>query len=151
MFGTYLSPFGNVSFETTENALTKMWFGNLNQKEDQHDFIQLVKHELDNYFMKKSKIFNIPLAFNGTPFQMKVLNELIKIPYGQTKTYKEIAYLIGSNGGYQAIGQACKRNPIGIVIPCHRVIGSNGQLTGYSGKEYIHLKEMLLHFESEKK
>lgn len=89
---------------------------------------------------------NLP---KGTPFQEKVWQELLKIPYGKTKTYKEIASAIGHPNAYRAVGQACKKNPLPIIIPCHRVIGSNGNLGGYSrGKK---MKMRLLEMEKDRK
>jgi O-6-methylguanine DNA methyltransferase len=147
MFSTYKSPFGNICFETNDKALTKMWFGNLEIVEDESPLISQIKNALCNYFEKGLKKFDIPLDIKGTPFQIKVFNELLNIPFGTTKSYQEIAISIGSKHGFQAVGQACKRNPIGIIIPCHRVIGKDGSMTGYSGKGYIDLKEKLLNFE----
>lgn len=86
---------------------------------------------------------------HGTPFQQKVWREILRIPYGRTKTYKEIAIAIGHPRSYRAVGQACKENPIPIIIPCHRVTGSNGGLGGYSrGKK---LKMRLLEMEKARK
>jgi O-6-methylguanine DNA methyltransferase len=147
MFGKYQSPMGNICFETNDVALVKMWFGDSNQAEDDDALIYFVKQSLHDYFHKKLTKFEVPILYHGTDFQKKVLNELLKIPYGKTKTYQEIAESIGSFHAYQAVGQACKRNPIGIIIPCHRVIGKDGSMTGYSGKEYVDLKEKLLKFE----
>ncbi len=90
----------------------------------------------------------IPVKFNhGTPFQRDVWEAMLKIPYGQTKSYQEIAMMINRPKALRAVGQACKRNPIGIIVPCHRVIGKDGSMTGYSGKEYVGLKRKLLDHE----
>ena len=81
----------------------------------------------------KSKSFDIPFKLNGSEFQMKVWNELLNIPYGETKTYKEIAKSIGNEKAFRAVGMANNKNPLLIIVPCHRVIGSSGDLVGYAG------------------
>ncbi len=83
----------------------------------------------------------------GTPFEKHVWDRLREIPYGKTKSYAEIAKEVGSPKACRAVGQACKKNPIGIVVPCHRVIGKDGSMTGYSGKEFVDLKKKLLEHE----
>jgi O-6-methylguanine DNA methyltransferase len=84
---------------------------------------------------------------HGTPFQKEVWQAMLEIPFGKTMSYLEIAKKINRPKAVRAVGQACKRNPIGIVVPCHRVIGSDGSLTGYSGKNFIHVKQKLLDHE----
>lgn len=85
------------------------------------------------YFEKKLKCFDIPLDLKGTSFQLEVWQQLLKIPYGEVKSYKDIAEAIGKSKAYRTVGMANNRNPISIVVPCHRVIGSNGELVGYGG------------------
>lgn len=89
--------------------------------------------QLDAYFAGGRTFFDLPLAPHGSQFQQRVWAALQEIPYGETKSYGELAARIGSPGAARAVGLANGRNPIGIVIPCHRVIGSNGSLTGYGG------------------
>ena len=89
--------------------------------------------------------FTLPLAPEGTPFQQKVWEALRTIPYGETRTYKEIAIQIGHNQSFRALGMANNRNPIVVVVPCHRVIGYDGKLTGYAGG--LDVKEQLLELE----
>ncbi len=89
--------------------------------------------QINLYFEKKLKNFDLPLDLKGTQFQMQVWQELLKIPYGEVKSYKDIAILVGKDKGFRAIGMANNRNPVSIVVPCHRVIGSNGELVGYGG------------------
>jgi len=101
--------------------------------------------QLEEYFAGKRNEFNVPLDFNGTPFQTAVWQELLKIPYGQTRSYGEIAKALGKPGAARAVGMANHDNPIAVVIPCHRVVGSDGSLTGYAGG--IHLKQQLLAIE----
>lgn len=103
--------------------------------------------QLSDYFAGKRQVFDLPLAPNGTEFQLAVLQELQKIPYGSTASYAEIASRIGRPKAVRAVGAANGRNPIPIVIPCHRVIGSGGQLTGFGGG--LPTKEALLRLEKE--
>ncbi len=111
-------------------------------------FTELFK-ELDEYFEGKRKIFDIPLLIEGTAFQKKVWTEVQKIPYGETRTYKEIAIKIGKPNSARAVGKALNTNRIPIIIPCHRVIGTNGKLTGYAGG--LEMKKTLLDLERRNK
>lgn len=101
--------------------------------------------QLEEYFKRERKKFNLPLDISGTDFQMKVWDELAKIPYGKTISYKQLAKALGSLKLVRAVGRANGANPVPIVIPCHRVINSNGNLGGYSGGAGI--KEKLLELE----
>jgi methylated-DNA-[protein]-cysteine S-methyltransferase len=106
--------------------------------------IKTVK-QIDEYFDKKRRIFNLPLAPHGTDFQIKVWKALQTIPYGETRSYGEIAAMIGNPKASRAVGMANNRNPIAIIIPCHRVIGHDGSLTGYAGG--LKIKQKLLDLE----
>ena len=101
--------------------------------------------ELRAYFAGEHENFTIPLAPRGTPFQKEVWSELLKIPYGETISYGELARRIGNPAASRAVGLANGSNPIPIIIPCHRVIGSNGKLTGYGGG--LPIKEKLIALE----
>jgi len=101
--------------------------------------------QLTDYFSGKKKEFNLPLDLQGTDFQLRTWNALRAIPYGETRSYKQIAEAIGCPKGFRAVGLANNRNPVSIVIPCHRVIGADGSLTGYAGG--LDIKERLLAFE----
>lgn len=101
--------------------------------------------QLRAYFARKLQKFDLPLAPNGTPFQLKVWEELCEIPYRETMSYGELARRIGNPNACRAVGLANGANPIPIIIPCHRVIGSNGKLTGYGGG--LPIKEKLLALE----
>ena len=101
--------------------------------------------QLRAYFAGELRRFDLPLAPEGTPFQQRVWRELLQIPYGETISYGELARRIGNPNGSRAVGLANGSNPISIVIPCHRVIGSNGKLTGYGGG--LKAKEWLLALE----
>lgn len=106
-------------------------------------------HQLDQYFKGKLKDFDLPILVEGTDFQKRVWRALQAIPYGETWTYKKVAEQVGSPRGARAVGMANNRNPISIIIPCHRVIGANGRLVGYGGG--LHIKERLLSLEAENK
>ena len=101
--------------------------------------------QLDEYFNGKRKIFNLPLKLNGTDFQIDVWKALQTIPFGETRSYGEIAKAIGKPKASRAVGMANNRNPIVIIVPCHRVIGHDGSLTGFGGG--IELKRRLLELE----
>lgn len=96
------------------------------------DFIKKVKLQLDEYFSGKRKIFNIKINPKGTAFQKQVWQELQNIPYGKTKFYSEIAENIGNKNAQRAVGSACNKNPILLVIPCHRVISKSGDIGGFA-------------------
>jgi methylated-DNA-[protein]-cysteine S-methyltransferase len=104
------------------------------------------RRQLALYFEGKLTQFDLPLAMPGTPFQQQVWDELKTIPYGATISYGEVARRIGQPSASRAVGMANGRNPIGIIVPCHRVIGANGKLTGYGGG--LPRKEALLSFEA---
>ena len=101
--------------------------------------------QLEEYFSGKRKVFDLPFKMNGTAFQMKVWQELLKIPYGDTVSYSEIAERIGCPEGARAVGGAVHNNPLWIIVPCHRVVGKNGKLTGYAGG--TEMKKTLLELE----
>jgi methylated-DNA-[protein]-cysteine S-methyltransferase len=108
--------------------------------------IKEASKQLGEYFNKKRKIFDLPLILNGTDFQIKVWNALKIIPYGETRSYGEIAAMTGNPKASRAVGNVNNRNQIHIVIPCHRVIGSDGSLTGYAAG--LDIKQSLLELES---
>ncbi len=101
--------------------------------------------QIEEYLQGKRKKFSLPIALQGTDFQQKVWQELLNIPYGETRSYKQIAEKIGCPQGYRAVGMANNKNPIAIIVPCHRVIGQNKKLVGYAGG--IDIKEKLLKLE----
>lgn len=112
------------------------------------EVIKETYRQLSEYFAGKRDSFDIPIKTQGTDFQEKVWNALKQIPYGETRSYKDIAIAIGKPKAMRAVGMANNRNPIMIVIPCHRVIGANGQLIGYGGG--LDVKEKLLTLEKAK-
>lgn len=109
--------------------------------------LQEAARQVKEYFRGERKEFQLPLHLNGTPFQKEVWKALLQIPYGETKSYKDIAETIGNPKAVRAIGQANKANPISIIVPCHRVIGKNGHLMGYAGSR-TDIKAKLLQIEN---
>jgi methylated-DNA-[protein]-cysteine S-methyltransferase len=98
-----------------------------------HKILQQTQKELSEYFEGKRKIFSVPLDMKGTVFQINAWRALTKIPYGKTKSYAEQAVLVGDANKARAVGMANNRNPISIIVPCHRVVGKDGKLVGYGG------------------
>ncbi|ALO11934.1 Methylated-DNA--protein-cysteine methyltransferase [Streptomyces venezuelae] len=103
-------------------------------------------HQLDAYFAGELTEFDLPLHLVGTPFQLRVWEELCRIPYGETRTYGELAEALGNPTASRAVGLANGKNPVSIVVPCHRVVGAGGSLTGYGGG--LDRKQRLLALES---
>ena len=106
-----------------------------------------VYREIIEYLKGKRRVFEFPYKLKGTEFQIKVWNELLKIPYGKTRTYKEIAVAINNPKAFRAVGMANNKNPLMILVPCHRVIGSNKKMIGYAGG--VDMKMALLNLEKE--
>lgn len=152
-FGYYCSPIGNIKIEVQDKYIIGVDFSNEENINDikienyeEENAINRCKLQLEEYFSGKRKNFNLNIKFiGGTDFQKKVWLELIKIPYGTTVTYKEIAERVNNPKGFRAVGGANNKNPIVIIVPCHRVVGSNEKLVGYVGG--IDKKEMLLELE----
>jgi methylated-DNA-[protein]-cysteine S-methyltransferase len=109
------------------------------------DILKEASSQLHEYLQGKREVFNLPLAPKGTPFRKSVWKCLCEIPYGETKSYKDIAKAIGNEKACRAVGQANNKNPIPIFIPCHRVIGTNGSLIGY--RTGLQTKKLLLEIE----
>ena len=107
--------------------------------------IKEASRQLNEYFNGERKVFDLPLDLTGTSFQTKVWQELLKIPYGETKSYKDVAIAINNPKACRAVGMANNKNRIMVVVPCHRIIGSNKKLVGYVGG--LKLKEQLLNLE----
>ena len=116
-------------------------------EEKETPLLKETKQQLSEFFEGKRQAFDLPLAPEGTVFQKKAWEGLQTIPYGQTRSYKQMAELAGSPRGYRAIGLANNKNPIAIIIPCHRVIGSDGKLVGFGGG--LDKKELLLNLEKD--
>lgn len=144
----YEIPLGYIEISDNGEKITalKMVDNCNNNGNIESELSKIAYKELMEYFMGNRKNFDIPFEIIGTKFQKMVWNELCNIPFGETRTYKEIAEKIGKPKAMRAVGGANNKNPIMIIIPCHRVIGSNGSLTGYSGG--IEIKKALLEIEN---
>ena len=139
------SPLGTLSLATDDRGrLTRLSFGSL-PAGGVTPAAARVAAQLRDYFAGRRQTFEVELAPHGTPFQLAVWEELCRIPYGQTITYAELARRIGKPNAVRAVGAANGANPIAIIVPCHRVIGTNGKLTGYGGG--VHNKQWLLALE----
>ncbi len=144
----YKFKFGFLKIESYEDAVISIKCvseDEIDNNEKPTALLKKVVKELDEYFSGKRKTFDIPISFNGTEFQKKVWNALLEIPYGETRSYKDIAEHIGNPKACRAVGMANHNNPISIIVPCHRVIGKNGSLTGYAGG--LDMKNYLLQLE----
>lgn len=145
----YNTEIGKIGIADDGKAVTNVYFNESSKLKDteinETDLIKEAAQQLKDYLAGKRKNFNIPLMPEGTEFQQKVWKALQQIPYGETCTYGEIAKKIGNPKACRAVGMANNKNPIGIFIPCHRVIGANGKLVGYAGG--LEMKEHLLTIE----
>ena len=143
----YKSPIGILEIICENNKLISLKLVNCCEKTSvETDFIKDIKKQLDEYFSGKRTIFNIKINPAGTDFQKLVWKELQKIPYGKIKSYSEIAAATGNKNVQRAVGTACNKNPIMIIIPCHRVISKNNNLGGYVYGSKI--KQKLLNIEN---
>ena len=139
-------PVGPLTLTGTEDALTRLSFGGGQAGAGSPSpALELAARELEEYFAGVRREFTVPLAPVGTAFQLAVWSALREIPYGATASYRDIAVRLGKPGGAVAVGQANSRNPIPIIIPCHRIIGAGGQLVGYTGG--LEIKRFLLRLE----
>ena len=147
-FYKYSSPIGEFVLVCKNNKLVSLELKNGEDIETSEvsEFSKKITQQLDEYFEGKRKSFDIELAPEGTDFQKKVWGALLKIPYGKTCTYKDIATAIGNPNASRAVGGANNKNPIPIIVPCHRVIGANKSLVGYAYG--LGIKEYLLNLES---
>lgn len=142
----YQTSLGKVGIAQKGEAIVALSFGELVACHiEETDLLSKAAAQLSEYLKGRRKVFQLPLAPEGTAFQRKVWNALRTIPYGQTKSYGQIAEKIGNKNAARAVGLANRENPILILIPCHRVIGSAGELGGYSGG--MELKKKLLALE----
>ncbi|MEW2357880.1 methylated-DNA--[protein]-cysteine S-methyltransferase [Spirillospora sp. NPDC029432] len=151
---TIESPVGPLTLVMTDDALTGLYMNNQRHRPPEETFgvpadgdttFTPIAEQLRAYFAGELTAFTLPLAFQGTPFQQRVWNALQEIPYGETVTYGTLAQELGNPSASRAVGLANGRNPIGIIVPCHRVVGSTGGLTGYGGG--LDRKRYLLDFE----
>lgn len=147
----YQTDIGKLGIVEKENKITNVYFDGEEVPEDtvliETDLLKEAGCQLHTYFEGKQQTFDLPLSPEGTAFMQSVWNSLCEVPYGETRSYKEIARSIGNEKACRAVGLANNRNPIPIFIPCHRVIGANGKLTGYAGG--LQVKEHLLQLEKQ--
>ncbi|MEE1753891.1 methylated-DNA--[protein]-cysteine S-methyltransferase [Streptomyces sp. SP18CS02] len=147
------SPYGPLTLVATDGVLSRLHMAGQRHRPaeetfgdpDPRPFGEAIR-QLDAYFAGELTTFDLPLKLAGTPFQLRVWEQLLLIPYGETRSYGELAEALGKPGASRAVGLANGKNPIGIIVPCHRVIGASGSLTGYGGG--LDRKERLLAFES---
>lgn len=133
-FGYYESEIGIIEIMGTEDKILAVEF--VDRIEKPSESVPVVKeclNQIDQYFRGQRKVFSIPLQLQGTNFQKRVWEELMKIPFGATASYKDIAVAVGRDKAVRAVGNTNRLNRISIIIPCHRVIGIDGSLTGYGG------------------
>jgi methylated-DNA-[protein]-cysteine S-methyltransferase len=150
----YDSPLGPIILAATGEQLVGVWFDGQRHQPDtstwpvatDHPVLQLAKAQLSEYFAGQRTTFELPLALDrGTDFQQAVWRALLSVPSGATVTYGELSQRVGKPAAVRAVGGAVGRNPLSIVVPCHRVLGANGALTGYAGG--LERKTALLHLE----
>ena len=153
-YATFMdSPIGKLQLAEEDGKLTHLLFVSHNTLEDlgleavekETPLLKKTKKQLKEYFAGKRKEFDLPLAPSGTPFQMKCWEGLRTIPYGETRTYRDIAAYAGNPKAVRAAGGANHNNPISVIVPCHRVVGSTGSLTGFGGG--LEAKAYLLNLE----
>jgi methylated-DNA-[protein]-cysteine S-methyltransferase len=157
-FKTMQSPVGELKLVASDKGLTAIIWENDKasrvplsalEQDNLHPVLCETERQLGDYFAGKLKKFSVPLDFNGTAFQKKVWEALLTIPFGETRSYGQIADQIGNPKSVRAVGAANGKNPISIIAPCHRVIGADGSMTGFAGG--IAAKELLLNIEGHNK
>ena len=145
-YAFYQSPFGLLKIGAADGKVILVGIVSKQDEPNQPTALSAeVYRQLQEYFAGKRTVFTVPYALNGTSFQQAVWTQIAKIPYGQTVTYKDIAQAIDKPRAFQATGRAVGANPLAILIPCHRVVGSNGELTGYAFG--LEMKKALLNLE----
>ncbi|MDR2931933.1 MAG: methylated-DNA--[protein]-cysteine S-methyltransferase [Oscillospiraceae bacterium] len=152
----YAFPVGDLYLFEKDGCLSGLYFhfpdalrSHNDYKPKETELIRTARSQLEDYFAGKRKAFDLPLAPKGTPFQLDVWEALKTIPYGETVSYGDIAARIGRPKAFRAVGLANNRNPISIIVPCHRVVGASGKLVGYGGG--IENKKLLLDLEKQYK
>ena len=149
------TPVGELELVEDGKGICSLSFGasseNGDVTEEETELLLEAKRQLLEYFAGERKQFELPLSLHGTEFQMRDWEALLAIPYGETRSYGEIAAAIGCPKGSRAVGMANRSNPVAIIVPCHRVIGADGSLTGYAGKnKALDIKAYLLKLEGVK-
>lgn len=153
-FKTIPSPVGALTLVASDKGLAAILWENddpdrvrlgAREEDAEHPVLAETERQLGEYFAGERKAFDLPLDFHGTDFQKRVWEQLLAIPFGETRSYGEIARALGQPSASRAVGAANGKNPISIVAPCHRVIGTNGALTGFAGG--LEAKQRLLALE----
>ncbi|MFI8533327.1 methylated-DNA--[protein]-cysteine S-methyltransferase [Streptomyces aquilus] len=146
------SPYGPLTLVATDGTLSNLYMTDQRHRPAQETFgvrddrpFGEAIDQLEAYFASELKEFTLELHLHGTPFQRRVWEQLLRIPYGETRSYGDLAAALGNPGASRAVGLANGKNPVSIIVPCHRVVGSNGSLTGYGGG--LERKQRLLDFE----
>lgn len=148
------SPVGNIRLIASDKGLAAiLWEGedykrtklSVPVRQDESPVLLQTKQQLKEYFENKRKVFEVPLDLKGTEFQIKVWEALLTIPYGITKTYGDLARILGDIKAVRAVGGALNKNPVSIIVPCHRIVGASGKLVGFAGG--IENKSVLLDLE----
>lgn len=139
------SPMGKITLQSEDGKLFALDFGEYLQHNPEEVLYEAEK-QLTEYFIGKRTVFELPLQMTGTAFQKDVWSALLKIPYGKCVSYADVARLSGHNKAFQAVGSAVGRNPIPIIVPCHRVVNANGEIGGFSCG--LHIKRALMDIES---
>lgn len=148
LYRTFETAFGRFTFAEEAGRITGLLFGTAEITPAASTcLLEEAEDQLRAYFAGKLRTFSLPIRLSGTPFQQLCWESLGRIPYGETKTYGQLAGEIGHPAAVRAVGMAAHRNPLPILIPCHRLLGAGGRLTGYAGG--IALKEKLLRLEKE--
>jgi methylated-DNA-[protein]-cysteine S-methyltransferase len=154
VYKTMKSPVGALKLVGSDAGLAAVLWENddprrvrleIGSQDERHPVLVEAERELNEYFAGKRKVFSVKLDFTGTPFQKKVWTAMLSIPFGETRTYGELAKQIGDPRAVRAVGAANGKNPISIIGPCHRVIGASGKLTGFAGG--LGTKALLLRLE----
>lgn len=148
---TQMTTIGPVTIRLAENEISHLEFGEVRFADSEYyknEQLGEAFAQLDEYLEGKRRQFTLPLRPEGTEFQKKIWQELLKIPYGETRSYQQIAAGAGNEKACRAVGMANHNNPIAILIPCHRVVGKNGSLTGYAGG--LEIKQRLIELEKSK-
>ena len=149
------SPVGLLKLVAHDTALVAVLWENEDPKrvrlaelaeDKKHPILLETQKQLNEYFLSQRQVFNLPLDFEGTEFQQKVWQALLTIPFGETRSYKQIAEQLGNVKAVRAVGAANGKNPISIIAPCHRVVGANGKLVGFAGG--LENKDILLKLET---
>jgi methylated-DNA-[protein]-cysteine S-methyltransferase len=144
---TIESPLGPITVSAAEDAIVGLVIGHRHRESDPTGLLNQANRQLDEYFAGQREDFDLPLHFQGTPFQEAIWNTLPAIGHGDTISYRELGEKAGLGTAPRAVGGAVGKNPIPIIIPCHRVLATSGHITGYSGGDGIPTKKKLLDLE----